>query len=774
MKHKGLVRYLFLFFLFIALAVDTSAQQKKRLTFDQIYRGAETQLFMPLPNITGWEDDTHYLEMRRKEGPTAEAVRPSDRVVRAGAGEQQGKLYSVDAKSGKEKEALPKTPDLNQFKDIVGSEINVNLPASANEARTKLIYVKEKDLYFLNTETKEFKRLTQTPSEEKNPTLSPDGNYVAFTRDNNLLAIDVTAGKEYQYTTDGAKFIYNGYASWVYFEEILGRPSRYRAFWWSPDNKKLAFMRFDDSKVPAFPLYNSDGVHGFLEETPYPKPGDPNPEVRVGVVPVTGGSIVWADFNEKDDQYFGTPFWTPDNKELWVQWMNRGQDTLTIYSVDPQTGKKQLVYTEYQPSWLEWFDRIEFLKNNKGFIVKTDKDGWMHLYLYAMDGALKNRITEGKWQVSDVLLVDQDDDLIYFTGKKEASTRSDLYRVKMNGKDLTRLTFGDYTHSVRLSPHGSYFITTYSNVSTPQKITLCSGKGKVIRELGDSKGKEFDNYELAETELVYVKTPDGYNLPTTITLPLDLEASKKYPVLISIYGGPNSGTVSDGWKGMGNQWWALEGMIQVSVDHRGSGHFGKEGVALMHRNLGKWEMNDYIECVKWLRAKPYVDEKKVCITGSSYGGYETCLALTYGADYFTHGVAGSSVTDWNLYDTHYTERYMDTPAENPEGYKNSSAMAFADRYKGLIRIVHGTMDDNVHMQNSIQLIDKLEELGKHFEFAIYPGGRHGWGGAKAVHNRVEAARFYYRYLLEKPFPEQDFAKLYQQGPPVRPGGRYPR
>lgn len=756
MKQRIYVRYMIVSFLLLSLAVLASAQQKKRLTFDQIFRGAETGLTTPLPTITGWEDDSHYLEMRRKEREPA-------------------KYYSVDAKSGKEKEVPPKTPDLSQFKDVLGSDVNVNFPAAANEARTKVIYVKDKDLYFLNTATKELKRLTQSPAEEKNPTLSPDGNYVAFTRDNNLFAVDLNTGKEIQYATDGAKLIYNGYASWVYMEEILGRATRYRAFWWSPDSKNLAFMRFDDSKVPVFPLYSADGQHGYLEETPYPKPGDPNPEVRVGVVPAAGGNVVWSDFNEKDDQYFGTPFWTPDGKELWVQWMNRGQDDLKIYGVDPATGKKREVYAEHQASWVEWFDKIEFLKNIKGFIVKTDKDGWMHLYLYGMDGKLKNRITEGKWQVTDILLVNEDDGLIYFTARKEASTRSDLYKVKLNGKGLTRLTFGEHTHSVRLSPKGGYFITTYSNVAMLQKMAVCNDDGKMLHEIADSKGKEFDAYDLAKTELVYMTTPDGYKLPGLITLPFDLDPNKKYPVLISIYGGPNAGTVFDGWKGTGNQWYAQEGMIQISIDHRAAGHFGKEGVALMHRNLGKWEMNDYIEWVKWLRAKGFVDEKKVCITGGSYGGYVTCMALTFGADYFTHGIANSSPTDWKLYDTHYTERFMDTPAENPEGYKNGSVMEYAGKYKGMLRIVHGTLDDNVHMQNSIQLIDKLEDLGKHFEFMLYPNGRHGWGGAKNVHSRVEAARFYYKYLLEKPFPEEQLAKLYQMGGAGgRPGAGRPR
>jgi dipeptidyl-peptidase-4 len=259
--------------------------------------------------------------------------------------------------------------------------------------------------------------------------------------------------------------------------------------------------------------------------------------------------------------------------------------------------------------------------------------------------------------------------------------------------------------------------------------------------------------------MIRIRTSDGYDLPASLMLPTSFDPRKRYPVLISIYGGPLSATVSDSWRDLTSQWLAMEGVIQMSVDHRGSGHFGKKGAALMHRNLGKWEMHDYIEAVKWLRAQGYVDTTKVCITGGSYGGYVTCMALTYGADYFTHGIASSSVTDWQLYDSHYTERYMDSKDENPEGYAFGSVMTHADKYKGLLRIVHGTMDDNVHMQNSIQLVDKLEDLGKHFEVMLYPNGRHGWRGPKASHDRSETYRFYYRYLLEKEFPAEQFKSV---------------
>ncbi|WP_432710440.1 DPP IV N-terminal domain-containing protein [Pedobacter sp.] len=591
---------------------------------------------------------------------------------------------------------------------------------------------------------------------DKNATPSPDGKYVAFTRDNDLYAVEVATGKEIRYTNDGTDVIYNGYASWVYFEEILGRATRYKAFWWSPDSKKLAFMRFDDTKVPMFPINGSTGQHGYTEKTRYPKAGDPNPEVKVGFVAAEGGQVVWADFDEKADQYFGTPYWSFDSSSMMVQWMDRGQENLKFYSVSPVSGTKKEIYDEKQSSWIDLaFDgRIEYLKDNKHYILKSDKTGWAHFYLYTLEGKLINPITSGKWQVTDLLHVDEKKKVIYFVARKEASTRTDLYSVGFNGKNLKRLTFGDYTHQVAMSPSGKHFITTYSNVSTPHKRALMDTNGKLVKELADSKSADFNNYAFGKTEMITIPSGDGYDLPAAITYPTDFDKTKKYPVIFSIYGGPDAGTVTNTWKGTANQWWANEGIIQIAVDHRASGQFGKEGVALMHRNLGKWEMQDYMTAGRWLKALPYVDPAKLLITGHSYGGYMSCLALTYGADVFDFGYAGAPVTSWELYDSHYTERFMDTPQENPEGYKNASVLTHAGNYKGLLRIMHGDMDDNVHMQNTIQLVDRLQNLNKHFELMIYPGGRHGWtGGAKTAHDRVQRIRFYYENLLNKPVPE---------------------
>ena len=277
----------------------------------------------------------------------------------------------------------------------------------------------------------------------------------------------------------------------------------------------------------------------------------------------------------------------------------------------------------------------------------------------------------------------------------------------------------------------------------------------MIKELGDAKGEDFDNYTLAKTAFLRVKSDDGlYDLPMRVTWPVNMDKNKKYPVLISIYGGPNAGSCWDTWGLSGNQqWYAKEGLIQVVMDHRASGHFGKEGVNYFYHNLGYWEMKDYSTMVKWLIANGSADPTKICITGFSYGGYMTCYALTFGSDVFTHGMAGGSVTDWNFYDSHYTERYMGTPANNPEGYKTSSVLNYVNKYKGMLQIVHGVIDDNVHLQNSLRLIDKLEEAKKDFEFMIYPGGRHGWGGNKGTHFQNLKTKFIYKYLLEKEVPK---------------------
>ena len=700
---------------FILTIVNLSAHaQKKELTNDQYFKNNFNGIIQPLPVFSKWIDDTHFILLRK------------------------GSRFTVDARTGDEI-----------------ATVDESISIKSNDGLKGTILTKEGNL-FLNRNGKEL-QLTNDKEKKSNATVSPDGKYVAFTKNNDLYTIEINSKKVNRLTNDGSKLILNGYASWVYMEEILGRSSQYRSYWWSPDSKKIAFFRSDDTKVPQFVITNAKGLHGEVEYTHYPKVGDPNPSVKIGIISPTGGAAVWTNINEKQDQYFGMPYWKPDGSSLLVQWMPRSQDQLKIYEVNPKTGNIKEFYFEQQKTWVKLTDdgeRISFLQNGKGFILSSDKTGWKHLYYYDMNGKPINQITTGNFTVNKLEFIDESNQIVYFSAKgKENTARKDYYSISMDGKNLKRLSFGDYNHSlVSLSPNASFFVTTYSNSATPEKMVLFNNQGKIIKVLGDSKAAGFDDNSIAKTDFLRVKSDDGlFDLPMKVTWPINMDPTKKYPVLISIYGGPDAGTCWDSWTLTGaQQWYAKEGLIQVVMDHRASGHFGKVGVNYMHRDLGHWELVDYATMVKWLIANKQADPTKICIAGFSYGGYIGSLALTKGAEVFTHALVGGPVTDWTLYDSHYTERFMDLPSENPEGYKTGNVMNYVDKYKGVMQIVHGEIDDNVHMQNSLQLISKLQDAKKDFEMMVYPGGRHGWPGNKAMHFQNLKTQFIYKHLLEKP------------------------
>jgi dipeptidyl-peptidase-4 len=593
----------------------------------------------------------------------------------------------------------------------------------------------------------------------KNPVLSPDSVYIAYTRDNDLYAVRIADKKEFRLTNDGSDVILNGYASWAYMEEILGRHTHFKAFWWSPDSKTIAFFRTDDSNVPLFSITDSRGLHGYIETMRYPKAGDNNPEVKIGFADPEGkNKIVWADFDPKDDQYFGRPLWTLSEKRIWIQWLNRGQDNYKLFDVDPLTGKKKEIYHESQKTWIDADkdDRVHFLSSGNGAIIVSDKSGYSHLYFHSQDGSLINPVTQGEFTVLDVIRIDEKNKTVYFTCFKDNIGCTDFYKVSFNGKNLQRLSFGNYTHRISLSPDAKHFVSVYSNTLTPPATALYDTKGKFVAELGNSRNEENEIYEWAKTEFVTVKSDDGkYDLPMRVIRPVNMEKGKKYPVIIHVYGGPAAINVRQGWSaGSMSNWYAYEGLVQVAIDHRGSLHFGKKGQDEMHRNLGKVEVMDYSTCVKWLVENAQVDPERVCINGFSYGGYITCYSLVRAPDVFTHGVAGGSVTDWMLYDAPYTERFMDHPEENPEGYKQSSVLAHAGNLKGKLLLTHGLIDENVHVQNTFQLVSELEDKNKYFDLVIYPSNRHGYGGAKASHFRNLQIKFIYEHLLKKAVPEK--------------------
>lgn len=720
---KNLSLILLLAFVFV---LPKSFGQKKNLTYQEAYGMKRPKVTKPLPRITGWFDDDHYLMMKIEN--------------------KQRNIVKVEATSGKESMYL----DYTVLGEKLEEGFNLNSAVANSDDFEHYILKKENNLYYFNTGTGDLKQLTFSEEAEVNTTFSPDYKKIAFTRINDLYVVDLESGEETRLTHDGSDLILNGYASWVYYEEILGRGSRYRAFWWSPDASMIAYLRFDDAPVPEFPLFNADGVNGSLEITHYPKPGDPNPLVKLGVAHLNTAKTVWMDTNEKEDRYVAWPFWSDDSKELIYQYLNRDQDEITFFASNPTNGTIRSIYYEKQKAWVEFFEDVYVFKNGSGMLLRSDKSGWRNLYHYDFQGNLLNQVTNFDWRVTGISAVNEKSETVYFTGTGGASTENHLFSIKLNGKKFKKLTNSSGTHRVSVSPGGKYFYDTYSNYETPSKMGLFKSDGKPIKVLGDSKLPAMDEYNWGKVEMFTIPTEDGYELPAMWILPPDFDENKKYPVIFSIYGGPNAASVRNSFRWtFSGDYLAQNGIITFVVDHRSTGHYGKKGVELMHRNLGKWELNDYIEAVKWLRKKSFIDAEKIGITGGSYGGYMTCIAITKGSDFFTHGIANYSVTDWKLYDNVYTERYMDTPEQNPEGYKNGSAIEFADQYKGTMLITHGTLDDNVHMQNTIQFIDKLEDLDKDFSMLLYPNKRHGWGGPKRTHLMRESTQFWFRNFLGK-------------------------
>lgn len=620
------------------------------------------------------------------------------------------------------------------------------------------------------------------PEGAVNLTYSPDSTRLAFTRNNDLYVVEIATGEETRLTHDGTDLILNGYASWVYYEEILGRPSRYKAFWWSPDSRKIGFYRFDNTQVPLFPIYSAFenpkaaavkyqsprvtdlGLGGSLSETRYPKCGQINPEVRIGIVDLGSSETVWADFDPSLDQYFGIPFWGPDSEEFFIARMPRLQNTVDLYAVKASDGTKRHVYNETYKTWLNWFDGVVFTDSGL-YMAREFETGWQQIYFLSYDGKTFKRLTDGpNWSVS-IVRVDEKKGDVYFTAKRDATVRQALYKVDAEGT-VTALTDPEYNATgVSFSPDGKYFVASYSNVSTPSKVAIFPASGRKLRTgnvVADMQGPDYDASKYALGELVYMTTEDGFKLPGMIVYPKDFDPSKKYPVHVDIYGGPDSPQVRDRWvtPNSSNQWWSDNGIIQITVDPRAAGHNGREGLDMIYRQLTVWEVKDFVAWADWLKALPYVNGDKIGVEGFSFGGTMTSMLLMQAPDSFHYGIAGGGVYDWALYDSHYTERYMDTPQNNPEGYKVSKVLNYVDGYPTeydgntgvepvMLKLTHGTGDDNVHHQNTLQLIDAMHKEGKKFDFMIYPDGMHGYRGYQGQHFQKANREFWLKYLLEK-------------------------
>jgi dipeptidyl-peptidase-4 len=684
--------------------------------------------------VTGWTDDTHYLfkSLDENKNPV---------------------ISLVDVKSGKSVPAVNEVSARDRIAALLPEGTKLSMTDVISPDSKNVVLVKDNDLYLFTSADKQMKRLTSDKDPEVNVRFSPSGNRIAYTKNKDLYIYDFSAGKETRLTNDASDKVYNGYAAWVYFEEILGRPSRYAAFWWSPDGNRIAYLRTDESDVPVFTLNRldeADGLHGLIEAVPYPLPGDPNPKVKMGIADISSGKTTWVKTDYSVDQYTAWPFWTNDSKKLAIQIVNRDQNELKIILADPATGEYTTIYDETRKTWVEFFEDIYVMQNGSGFIVRSYRNDWQNLYLYGWDGQLIRQLTNLDFMVTAIERVDEDAKVVYFSATGVDPTEKHFFRVGLDGKKLVQLTSGEGTHTVTLSPKGTYMVDTWSSVTSPGAITLMDKKSKIIREVYNFSKQLTDQSKNSKAEMIRILTSDGlFNMPAIITYPLNFDPSKKYPVVFTIYGGPGAKNVSNSWHGDTPSWYSQNDIITFAVDHRGSGQFGMKGMDYLYRNLGKWEILDYSDAVKWLRKKPFVDSTKIGITGTSYGGYMTALALTRGADYWTHGVCGMPVTDYRLYDNIYTERYMDTPKDNPEGYKEGSVLGYVKNFKGKMLLYHADMDDNVHMQNSIYLISRMQDEGKNFEFMLYPDGRHGWGGPKATYVKNATNNFWMKNFFGK-------------------------
>ena len=664
------------------------------------------------------------------------------------------------------------------------------------------------------------------PEGAVNLTYSPDSTKLAFTRDNDLYVVDIASKEETRLTFDGSDVILNGYASWVYYEEIFGRASRYRAFWWSPDSKKIGFYRFDNSQVPMFPIYSAFAnpeaaasqsqsprvtdlaLGGSLSETRYPKAGQTNPQVRIGIVDLEGEcvgcpmrcdeAITWADFDPALDQYFGIPFWGPDSKEFFIARMPRLQNTIDLYAVNTEDGSKRHVYNETYKTWLNWFDGVVFTDNGL-YMAREFETDWQQIYFLSYDGKTFRRLTDGpNWNVA-IVRVDEKKGDVYYTAKRDAVAKQALYKVDKKGV-ITALTDPAYNATgISFSPDGKYFVASLSNMTTPTQIAVIANKGGVVSDgknnvcaypsdsgktgmlweavqtdakpvrypaatiVADMKGPDYDPAKYALPELVYVTVQDGFNLPGMIVYPKNFDPSKKYPVHVDIYGGPNTPLVRDRWvtPNADNQWYSENGIIQITIDPRAAGHNGRAGLDMIYRQLTVWEVKDFCEWAAALQALAFVDGEKIGVEGFSFGGTMTSMLLMQAPDKFHYGIAGGGVYDWALYDSHYTERYMDTPQNNPEGYDVSKVLNYVEGYPTqyavdkssasavepvMLKLTHGTGDDNVHHQNTLQLLDAMHKAGKKFDFMIYPDGMHGYYGYQGDHFQNANNEFWLKYL----------------------------
>ncbi|OOG69380.1 S9 family peptidase [Algoriphagus sp. A40] len=713
----------------VGLALNTQAQNLKKVTLEDVFKkGTFTQ--KSVSGINWMNDGQFYSALVEKNGAPAVVKR------NVSTGEEAGVLLDGSA-LGVSFSSYSFNAD--ESKALIATDVESIYRRSS------------KGIFYVVDMASGQKQQLMNGEKISYATLSPGNDKVAFVKENNLYLVDLVTNKTTQITWDGEwNKIINGSADWVYEEEF----SMAQAFKWSPDGKKIAFIRFDESQVPEFnmqlwgPLYPKD------YKFKYPKAGEKNSTVSIYVFDLASGKTQKVDSGNETDIYLPRIYWTQDANQLAFIRLNRLQNQLDLFHADASTGASKLIISETSKTYvdLDYNDDLQYLSDGKTFIRTSEQDGFKHIYHHNMDGSLIRQITSGSWEVSAMVGVDEKAKKLYYISTEASPLERNFYVINLDGKGKKVLSPAKGTHTINMSPDRKFYIDYYSTADTPVKVTLNDASGKEIKVLEDNQvlKDRLAGFAMGKKEFFTFPTVDGTELNGYIIKPSDFDPTKKYPVLMYVYGGPGSQNVLNSWGGTRDFWHqqlAAEGIIVACVDNRGTGAKGRDFKHSTYANLGKLETIDQIEGAKYFAKMPFVDPARIGIWGWSYGGYMSSLALMIGNDVFKTAIAVAPVTTWRYYDTIYTERYLQTPQLNAAGYDDNSPITHVNKLKGNFLLIHGTGDDNVHFQNSVDLVNALISADKQFETFYYPNKNHGiYGGNTTWHLYTQMTDFLKRKL----------------------------
>lgn len=712
--------------LFSGLSMSLSAQEKLPVSLEAIFKeGTFNQ--QSVYNINWMRDGRFYTSRASDERVNADfvlqyAIETGETVDTIVDGRN---LVPLQEKSSLRFDDYVFSPD--EQKILIASE-----KESIYRRSSKAYY------YIYDLKSKALQKLANG-DKQSYATFSPDGSKVAFVRNNNLYYVDLATMEENAITENGQwNYIINGSSDWVYEEEF----GFAKAFFWSPDGKAIAYYSFDESDVKEYNMQLWTGLYPEDYKFKYPKAGEKNSLIDIAVYHLDNGKTVSMDLGKEADIYIPRIYWTKNISTLSIVRMNRLQNRLEILHGNVESGSTQLILAEESDTYIDinFIDDLTYLDDQKHFVRTSEKDGFKHLYLHTMDGRLVRQITKGDWEVDQFFGVDERKQLLYYSSTAVSPMERHLYTIGLNGKKAQQMTKASGIHAINLSPDFKYYIDYYSSSSSPLTVSLhIAPSGKEIKILEDNMSlkKTLDNYIWSKKEFFSFKTTGGVSLNGYMIKPPNFDSNNEYPVLMYVYGGPGSQLVLNNWGGGRELWFqylAQKGYIVACIDNRGTGGRGREFKHINYGQLGKYETEDQIVAAKYLAKQSYVDKERIGIWGWSYGGYMSSLCLFLGGDYFKTAIAVAPVTNWRFYDTIYTERYLQTPQQNPAGYDEYSPISHVEKLKGNFLLIHGTGDDNVHFQNSMALADELIAANKQFQTFYYPNRNHGiYGGNTTFH-----------------------------------------